>query len=258
MKKLNKINPKQIRRLENEIKNSGPSYRIFDNELSNEVNQSNANTIRKIDNFLNDIQFNESIIFDPPQYDDVISHDAVCDSEKWLGSYHPISSPGRITLYVNNLIGFTWYVTKELIKRDHYIDLEVFNQIVYNVVRKTIYHELFHHYCNFNRIFSDGRALYDFETEEALAVAFSRIYLGIENNQLPLYTDLFKIAYRYRGRGYKDWVLYQNESAFLDELIKYSSYQTKLSNLSGSNLYVISQSNLETVVNNPNIEYILK
>lgn len=253
MKKLNKINTSEITRIENEIRNSGPTYRIFDNELSLDRRNSNESIIRDIEGYLKEINFNESIIFEPPQYEGDTK-----DSSRWLGSYRSMQSPGIISLYNLNLIGFTWYVTKELIKRDHYIDLEVFNQIVYNIVRKTVYHELFHHYCDFNRIYTDGRAAYDFEIEEALAVAFSRIYLGIENNQLPLYTDLFKIAYQYTGRGYKDWVHYQNESAFLDKLIKYSSYQNVLGNLRGTNLYKICQSNLEAIVNNPNVEYELK
>jgi hypothetical protein len=252
MKKLNKISNNELSKLEREIKNSGPTYRIFDNELSLERGNSNQDNIRQIERFLNEIEFNESIIFEPPQSDN-----DVIDSSKWLGSYSRMSSPGIISLYVKNLTGFTWYVTKELIRLDHYIDSEVFDKIVFNIVRKTVYHELFHHYCDFNRIYSDGRATYDFGIEEALAVAFSRIYLGIENNQLPLYTDLFKISYQYTGRGYRDWIHYQNESAFLDELIKYSRYQNVLGNIRGANLYKISQSNLEAIVNNPNIKYVL-
>ncbi len=250
MKKLNKINARELTRIENEIRNSGPTFRIFDNELSLDRRNSNESIIRDIEEYLKEIDFNESTIFETP-----LSEDDTKDSSRWLGSYRSMRSPGIITLYVSNLKGFAWYVTKELIKRDHYIDLEVFNQIVYNIVRKTVYHELFHHYCDFNRIYTDGRATYDFEIEEALAVAFSRIYLGIENNQLPLYTDLFKIAYQYTGRGYRDWVHFQDESAFLDELIKYSNYQNVLGNLRGTNLYKICQSNLEAIVNNPNIEY---
>jgi len=253
MKKLNKINAKELKRIEHEIKNSGPSFRIFDNELSVDRGNSNERNIREIEEFLRKIKFSESTIFEPP-----ISEDNIKDSSSWLGSYRSMHSPGVISLYVQNLTGFTWYVTKELIKRDHYIDLDVFDQIVYNIVRKTVYHELFHHYCDFNRIYTNSRASYNFETEEALAVAFSRIYLGIENNQLPLYTDLFKIAYQYTGRGYRDWVHFQNESAFLDELIKYSSYPNILSSLSGTNLYKIGQSNLEAIVNNPNVNYVLK
>lgn len=252
MKKLNKINSNELNRIENIIRNSGPTYRIFDNELSLDRVNSNEIHVRDIELYLREIDFNESIIFEPPQ-----SEENTLDSSRWLGSYQAMRSPGIITLYVRNLEGFTWYVTKELIKRDHYIDLEVFNQIVYNIIRKTVYHELFHHYCDFNRIYTNGRASYNFEIEEALAVAFSRIYLGIENNQLPLYTDLFKIAYQYTGRGYKDWVLYQNESSFLDELISYSRYPNILGNLRGTNLYKISQSNLESIVNFPNVEYII-
>jgi len=249
MNKLN-IKARELTELQNKIRNSGPTFRIFDNELSLDRRNSNESIIRDIEEYLIKIDFNESTIFEPP-----ISEDNTKDSSRWLGSYRSMRSPGIITLYESNLKGFAWYVTKELIKRDHYIDLEVFNQIVYNIVRKTVYHELFHHYCDFNRIYTDGRATYYFEIEEALAVAFSRIYLGIENNQLPLYTDLFKIAYQYTGRGYRDWVHFQNESAFLDELIKYSNYQNVLGNLRGTNLYKICQSNLEAIVTNPNIEY---
>jgi hypothetical protein len=252
MKKLKKISNNELNKLEREIKNSGPTYRIFENELSLERGNSNQDNIRQIERFLDEIGFRKSNVFEPPPSDNDVN-----DSSKWLGSYRPMHSPGRISLYVKNLTGFTWYVTKELIIRDHYIDLDVFDKIVYNIVRKTVYHELFHHYCDFNRIYTDGRASYNFEIEEALAVAFSRIYLGIENNQLPLYTDLFKISYQYAGKGYKDWVKYQNESAFLDKLITYSAYPKKLEDLRGANLYKISQSNLEAIVNNPNIEYVL-
>ena len=141
MKKLNKINARELTRIENEIRNSGPTFRIFDNELSLDRRNSNESIIRDIEEYLKEIDFNESTIFETP-----LSEDDTKDSSRWLGSYRSMRSPGIITLYISNLKGFAWYVTKELIKRDHYIDLDVFNQIVYNIVRKTVYHELFHHY----------------------------------------------------------------------------------------------------------------
>jgi hypothetical protein len=248
MKKLSKIDNKNIDRVLSHIKNSGPTRNIFDSDRHQEYFLSNEALIEEIKRFLEQERFSPQHIFLPERTEGNMS-----DSPPWLGSYKRMRSPGVITLNVSNITNFAWYICSELLIRDHEITTEVFDQIAYNVTYKTIYHELFHHYTDFVRIFTDGRSQYDFYIEEALAVAFSRIYLGIENNNLPLYTDLFSIAYDYKGPGYCNWKDYQSEQLFIRELIEYSAYPALLGATEKKNLFKICQANLEAIVNYPNV-----
>lgn len=251
MKKLSKINDKNIDRLLERIKKSGPTRNVFDSDRHQEHLISNEDLIRKIDRFLEQERFSPQQIFNPERS----KSEQEDESPSWLGSYKRMQSPGVITLNVNNITNFAWYICSELLNRDHEITTEVFDQIAYNVTYKTIYHELFHHYTDFTRIFTDGRSHYDFLIEEALAVAFSRIYLGIENNNLPLYTDLFSIAYDYKAPGYCNWKDYQSEPLFMRELIEYSAYPAILGTTEKKNLFKICQANLEAIVNYPNVVF---
>jgi hypothetical protein len=249
MKKLAKINNKKIDLLLNRIRKSGPTKDIFDQDNYQFEYRSNAQIINLIERFLVEEQFNPNRIFEPE-----LTEGNMSESPQWLGSYRRMNSPGIITLYERNIFNFTWYIIGELLKLDHEISVEVFDQIAHNVTYKTIYHELFHHYTDFTRIYTDGRSKYDFQVEEALAVAFSRIYLGIENNNLPLYTDLFTIAYNYQSKGYRDWKDFQSEKSFFKKLIEYSDYPYVLGTTENQNLYKICQANLEAIINNPNVE----
>lgn len=249
MKKLSKISNKNIDRLLDHIKKSGPTRNVFDSDRHQEYILSNEELIRQIDRFLDRERFLPQQIFNPGRAEE----EGVSDSPSWLGTYRRMRSPGVVTLHVNNITNFAWYITRELLIREHEITTEVFDQIAYNVTYKTIYHELFHHYTDFTRIFTNGRSHYDFYIEEALAVAFSRIYLGIENNNLPLYTDLFTIAYDYQGVGYRDWKDYQSEPLFMRKLIEYSAYPDILATSEKKNLFKICQANLEAIVNYPNV-----
>lgn len=249
MKKLSKISNKNIDKLLDHIKKSGPTRNIFDSDQHQENILRNDDIIRQIDRFLDQERFSPQQIFHPERSNSGKED----ESPSWLGSYRRMHSPGIITLYENNITNFTWYIIRELLKREHEITTEVFDQIAYNVTYKTIYHELFHHYTDFTRIFTNGRSQYDFYIEEALAVAFSRIYLGIENNNLPLYTDLFSIAYDYKGPGYCNWKDYQSEPLFMRELIEYSAYPAILGTTEKKNLIKICQANLEAIVNYPNV-----
>ncbi len=96
------------------------------------------------------------------------------DSSNLLGSYRPLSSPGVVTLYFDNLQIFYWSVVREMDRRQpgfSYFkqDLEFLASFI---VAKTWHHELFHHSIEVLRQLVRG-VKFDPE-EEALAVAYAR------------------------------------------------------------------------------------
>jgi len=181
----------------------------------------------------------------------------VLDPNNWLGCYYVMkkNEPGIIELNYKPMLCFIWSITYQLLynKNKHCIDRETFRKICQVLVNKTLYHELFHHYSDFVRIYTNGRSVYDYETEEAMAVAFSRIHLETETNQKPLFTDLLNHAFKYTGRGYKDWSKYHDEHDFISKLIEYSNFQPILNTGNTNNLPEISKTLLESIVNNPNV-----
>lgn len=223
----------------------------FDHELSLEMSRNNERFISRLKEYSRHSDFHPSDVFDPPGANKIV------ETSNWLASYRPMDArkSGDIFFNKNMLKGFTLFVIWELSNRGHLINKVAFGEIVKIIVRKSYYHALFYHYCDFNRIYTNDGAHYDFKTEKALAVAFSRHYIGKENYLLPLYSDLVEIAYQFQGKGYKDWVKYQNESAFLSTLVRYSGYlrTEKLQKEAGTNLVKICQSNLEAIANNPNV-----
>jgi len=206
--------------------------------------------VQIIERFLHDINFNVNNIFDP----NMVNERFDGDSPNWLGSYRRMRSPGIITFYSKNLTGFYWFVIRELVSRNHVISAEMLKDIAKRVINKTLYHELFHHFTDFNRNYTDGRSHYNYLIEEALAVAFSRIYLGKEHYSSSLSTSFFEIAYRYTGLGYQDWVHYQNDSDFIEKLIEYADFPGVLSTANSRNVHEICRKFLESVVENPNVE----
>jgi len=161
-----------------------------------------------------------------------------------LGVYVPMQSPGRILLVERNLRRFYWSLINQLRRGLPYlfpIDLEGALQLV---VQQTYQHELFHFHCDVLRTLLGGR--YDSPREEALAVAWSRLWIherlwGTKLKRMNgvLYQGLMRAAYNYRSPGYRDWPQFADrprfEPAFLDYVAD-SAAKTRLESNGVSNL----------------------
>lgn len=151
-------------------------------------------------------------------------------TERLLGSYAPMRSPGRISLYTENLKTFFWSVVREIGSQSPGLgftcpDLERLAQLV---VDKTYQHERFHYACDVLRHLFQGA--FDSKVEEALAVAYARqqinavrangnTYLGRMNSLI--YHRAMKIAFAYSSPGYRDWRLYADPASFRAGLLDY-------------------------------------
>jgi hypothetical protein len=226
---------------------------LWDEFEFDRLSHNNNEIIMTIQNYLISVTFDPDLIFNPININ-IDNPYQIDDSERWLGSYHRMQSPGMITFYSKNLTHFFWYVILELINRNHSFNKEMVLDISERIINKTLYHELFHHYTDFNRIYTDHRSHYNLEMEEALAVAFSRIYLGLEHVSSSLSTAFFEIAYNYSGQGYRDWINYQSDNDFFEALVNYASYPNILRGKYSSNVYEICKQNLQSIVCNPNVE----
>jgi hypothetical protein len=139
----------------------------------------------------------------------------------WLGRHTDMHSPGRIELHWQRLGSFFWHHLRDIQRHGYDVNQTHLYPLASLVVAKTLEHELFHHYADaISRI---THALRAFPDEEALAVAWSHHELireaadGRTNfGRLPrtLFLAMMERIFRYRGRGYRDWVAFQTQDAF--------------------------------------------
>lgn len=105
-------------------------------------------------------------------------------SSNVLGQYIPMRSPGRILLFSNSLRDFYRHVLQNV----DYTRLEIFNMtgkvhkssliaLCLLVIMKTFLHECFHFYIDINNVVDRQKININKLDEEALAVAYSCIYL---------------------------------------------------------------------------------
>ena len=178
----------------------------------------------------------------------------IFDSGKMtLGSYKRMASPGIIRLNIDNIqISFWTKVFKLICKKNYSFTREKIEELAKLAIYKTLFHELFHHFIDVQSYLSENYR-YDFETDEALAVAFSRIQIGYETKNHSYISDYLDLAYSYTLDGYKDWVKYKGEEQFIHELIKYIAIDRDLITL-GQEITPIVEGLLYSVIENSNAE----
>ena len=150
------------------------------------------------------------------------------DSMEPLGTYHRMSSKGRITLYWKNIGSFFWHTIYDMINdgiRFNKNDMYYMNLVV---VDKTYFHERFHHFCDVcSHMFGSGFHRY---MEEALAVAWSYHSIGWARSdgrtcesRLPkhIYNELMDRIYQYTARGYRDWINYKDKESLEFGILDY-------------------------------------
>ncbi len=136
----------------------------------------------------------------------------------FLGTYHPMSSPGIVTLYPKRIGSFFWHVILRLSMRHVFIRTSDIKNMCGTLVFKVYCHEHFHHFCDVMRHISGCK--FDRMREEALAVGWS--YKKLMDRWRDKRTDVGKLSERlfccfideifaYRAPGYKDWVNYKSE-----------------------------------------------
>jgi len=155
----------------------------------------------------------------------------IIDFDNLLGSYSPMRSPGRLVLYQENIRQFFWCLVRDVFKNNPNIwvssaDLKNMADII---VRQTWWHEQFHFCCDvFRHLFASR---FDSMTEEALAVAFSRIKIrearqdgrtSTAKIHPTFFTLLLERAFEYSSPGYRDWPKYSDPETFSNKLADYS------------------------------------
>ena len=142
-----------------------------------------------------------------------------------LGTYSAMSSPGVVSLCLDNLKDFFHSLVNRSLHAGHPISSKELKLIAKIVVYKTYWHELFHFDCDVLRHLFGGYI--DRNIEEALAVARSqwRIrsfngykFLGISRDRFDF---IVSEAFKYTSPGYKDWVNYSDEKDFQHGLLRY-------------------------------------
>lgn len=146
--------------------------------------------------------------------------------DELLGCYIPMSSPGKIKLFLDELQFFFENYICEMIRRGYNITYSDYKKMAEITIRKTFYHEYFHHYSDIHRV------LYSFNKnsilEEALAVAWSRMKVNdFCRTELkiyspdPIYETYLRKIYNYGSRGYRDWKQYIMNDDFCRAVCKY-------------------------------------
>ena len=180
------------------------------------------------------------------------------DDEDYLGSYRPMRSPGIITINVDNIQVFFWSIICELACNQRYIfTREKIEELAYLCIDKTLYHELFHHFIDAQSYIVDGFS-YNFDIDEALAVACSRLLVGFESKSNQAYvSDFYELAYSYNSRGYRDWINYKSDEQFLLKVIDYMPLNPRLKTM-GQELLPIAEAMLYSIIENPNVKVEIK
>jgi hypothetical protein len=172
-----------------------------------------------------------------------------------LGTYGRMQSPGKISLYIDNIQVFFWSIICEMICHKKYIfTREKIEELAKLCILKTLYHELFHHFIDVqSRFMKDFH--YDYYIDEALAVACSRQMVGFETQGNQAFvSDFLELAYSFKLPGYCDWIEYKSDEQFLLKLSEYITIFKPLSTL-GQEVTPITESMLYSVFENPNIDF---
>jgi len=146
--------------------------------------------------------------------------------EELLGCYTPMSSPGVIELFLNQMKNFLVQIVGDMVSAGYHVSYSDFVRMAEICVRKTFYHEYFHHYSDIQkRLFSFVKTK---EIEEALAVAWSRMKVDefcTKDLKLHSVTSLFdafkRKLYNYCIPGYKDWKNYSISATFYEGICRY-------------------------------------
>ena len=162
--------------------------------------------------------------------------------EEVLGQYTPMSSPGIISLSIDKLRDHFIQQIQYLIIAGGSITFCDISNLANIYIRKTVYHEYFHHYTDIQRCLFGS--YHSKDTEEALAVAWSRMKIEqyTKNKKYwktpvntPPYERFKRNIYNYCQPGYKDWKIYydpksDDKSIFCDTIRTYTlpSGSTKL------------------------------
>ncbi|GEM_PF-3133186 len=200
MKKVNLVAEKIIFEIQRIFPNKSNESIIEDNSFYN----MNIGNEESLDYFLEQ----------PPDTDP----EAVIESRNLLGLYIPMKqNPGTIVLYQGNLSKFFWIIVQDITRMNQSIRLSK-NDLIYTaymIVLKTYFHEQFHYCCNvFREMFGSK---FDSNTEEALAVAYSRWQIDkqredkrtcISKIQNHFLIQVIEKAFSYSSPGYRDWHLY--------------------------------------------------
>lgn len=148
-----------------------------------------------------------------------------------LGSYAPMSSPGKITLYPNNLGGYFWHIVEELLGKCGPLTREQVRLLASATAYVTYLHERFHHYCDLVRrdrgtSSSPDRSSAKLHTqrlaEEGMAVAMSWYGLHYERRSafgaIPdtVWKPFVDLRFTYDCAGYGDWPDYRHCHIFAD------------------------------------------
>ena len=140
--------------------------------------------------------------------------------EDLLGLYTPMSSPGRITLFLQTIRDEFNKHIQDLIRAGYSVTYSDIKNLAYIFIRNTVYHEYFHHYTDIQRYLFGS--YHSKDTEEALAVAWSRMKIEqyTKNKKYwktpvntPPYERFKRNIYNYRQPGYKDWILYYDQKS---------------------------------------------
>jgi hypothetical protein len=177
------------------------------------------------------------------------------DHNNYLGSYRRMNSKGVVSLNADNLQVFFWSIIFELACNQRYIfTKEKIEELAMLCVEKTLYHELFHHFTDANSYVVNGFR-YDYCTEEAMAVACSRLLVGFESKSNQSYvSDFYELAYSYKSRGYCDWINFKSDEQFLLNLISYMRIDQNLTRM-GQELLPLAEAMLYAIMENPNVTF---
>ena len=175
------------------------------------------------------------------------------DHKNYLGSYRRMNSKGVISLNADNLQVFFWSIIFELACKQRYIfTKEKIEELAMLCIEKTLYHELFHHFTDVHS-YVLNRFQYDYCTEEAMAVACSRLLVGFESKSNQAYvSDFHELAYSYNSRGYRDLIYFKSDEQFLLNLISYMKIDNNLSRM-GQELLPLVEAMLYSIIENPNV-----
>jgi len=177
--------------------------------------------------------------------------------EDLLGFYTPMASPGTITLCSQNLRAFFWHLVFQLSNNRRLPIMKAdLASVADLVVSKTYHHEYFHFFCDIQRKLFPGSE-YDFQIEEALAVAHSYacISRGRDNKSTKfgrmgnvIYPALMVEAFKYNSAGYRDWILYSDDIRFDAGLYNYiSPPNSGLLQSNGINVSVLLRAQLDKI-----------
>jgi hypothetical protein len=147
-----------------------------------------------------------------------------------LGTHENMNSPGKITLYSENIGRCFWVCINDLLTNRHKISKEDLRGLCEAAVFQVFTHEQFHHYCDVISHITGHRESNSLSNgvnldEEALAVAWS--WHEVQRS-LPaadeLSPKLFQASLTWwydniQAMGYRDWKKYSHKHFFMDGLV---------------------------------------